>query len=362
MLNQKELLQLHHELGRRKVLSVYLKAEEADPAERRAWRVRLNATLRALETRLAAWPAEEWESVRAALEHVEGELQRFTGQIPERGWVAFATQERLWHAGSSPVPMPDLVRWEPGPHIAPYVRALKQSRPVTAVLADRRRARIFHCLYGYLQETGVVHAEAAQHAGVAAGSGKRAATRSGMRGETRGDAALRTEGVATHRMLRDACEVVSERVGDDGLLVVSGSTEATAIVLRALPERLLARTIEVPALPIDASDAEVRDAVESAASALSARLHTKLVDEVIETARSAGRGCLTPEHVDRALQVGAVETLVLSRALARAHPDLADRLVSTAYRKGAAVEEIPEAASGPLDAEGGVGARLRFAV
>jgi hypothetical protein len=355
-----EVVRLNQELAGTKVLSVYVNAEETNPAARRAWRVRLDRTLKALDERLKDAPAEERTAARAAAALLLAELERFGGLLPERGWVGFATPDRLWYAAPSPAPMPDLVRWEDGAHVSPYLRALKQSRPVTAVLADRRRARIFRYLHGELREEAEFRSEADTAVGPSAGSSKRASTHSGVRGESRGDAARRSEQVSSQRLLREVRDALSEPASEGHLLVIAGAPETTAALLRALPERAGERTIEAHGVPADASAAELKEAVESAASALSIRLQQALVDQVIDAARSGGRGCLGREHTERALQAGAVETLILSRAFARAEPGAAEHLVDQAFDQGAAVEEISEATAKELDREGGIGARLRF--
>lgn len=362
MLSHEEVLRLHHDLGQRRVLSVYLSAEESDPAARRAWRVRLGGMLKELVEGLAGAPAEERKAVGAAVELLERELARVPGLLPERGWVGFATADRVWHAGPSPAPMPDLARWEEGAHVAPFVRALKQSRPVTAVLTDQRHARVFGYLHGEVKEERVLWADSVIADGASAGASKRATNRSGTRGEPRSDAARRIGEVASRRMLREVLDTLSGPVDAGHLLVLAGNAETTAALLRALPERARERTIDVAGVPVEASLAEVKEAVEAAASALSLRLHRALVEEVIDSTRSAGRACLGREHTERALRMGAVDMLVLSRTFSRSEPDLAERLVDLTFDQGAGVEEIPDGAADELDREGGIGARLRYAV
>jgi len=362
MLNHEEVLRLHHDLAEQRVLSVYLNAEESDPAERRAWRIRLNGMLKELQAGLTGAPPEEREAARSAVELLERELGRFPGLLPERGWVGVATAERIWYAGASPAPMPDLVRWEEGVHVAPCVRALKQSRPVTVVVADQRHARRLGYLHGEMKEERVLWADSVIADSASAGSSARAATHSGMRGEPRADAARRIGEVATQRMLREVLDALSGPMEGGHLLVLAGNAETTAALLQALPERVRERTIDVPGVPVDASPARLKEAVEAAASILSIRLQRALVDEVIDVTRSAGRACLGLERTERALRQGAVDTLVLSRAFARSEPDLAERLVDLTLDHRAAVEEIADAAADELDREGGIGARLRYAV
>lgn len=353
MLSQEELVRLNQETAEEKVLSVYLNAEDTDPAERRAWRVRLNGMLKELDAGLAERPARDREAVRAAAALIEQELEGYAGLLPERGWTGFATPDRLLHAAPSPTPMPDLVRWEDGAHVTPYVRALKQSRPVVAVVADRRRARVFRYLHGELGTEEVIQSDAASDEGP---------TRSGWRGEAGSDAARRSEEAATQRMLREVVDAVSGPLNSGHLLVAAGTAEATAALLRTLPDRTRERAIEVSGVRADASNAELKEAVESAASTLSSRLHRALVDEVLDTTRSGGRACLGRDATERALQQSAVDTLVVSRTFARTDPDAAERLVDQAYEQSAVVEEISEADAAELDREGGIGARLRFVV
>lgn len=362
MLSHEEVLRLHNDLGKRMVLSVYLNAEESDPAERRAWRVRLNGMLKEQADGWAGGSSEEGKAARSAVDLLERQLTRYPGLLPEGGWVGFATAERVWYAGPTPAPMPDLVRWEEGAHVAPYVRALKQSRPVTVVVADQRHARILDYRQGEMKEEQVLWAESVIVDSSSAGSSKRAATRSGMRGAPRGDVAQRIGVVTTRRMLREVLDAVAEPIDRGHLLVLAGSAETTTSLLRALPERARERTIDLPGLTVDATPARLREGVEAAASTLSIRLQRALVDEILDTTRSAGRACLGLERTERALRAGAVDTLVLSRAFARAEPDLAEQLVDLTFDHGAGVEEISEAAAEELDREGGIGARLRFAV
>lgn len=360
MVTDDVVVRLNQELAGTKVLSVYLHAEENDPAERHAWRLRLAGMLKEVEDGLADVPSKERRAFQAAVEQIEEELAQYTGYLPKRGWVGFATPERLWHASPLPAPMPDLVRWEDGAHMAPYVRALKQARPVTVVVLDRRHARFCQYVHGELSEKEVLHSNSAIVDGQPEGSSKRAAGSSGQRGEARVDAARRSEDAATQRMLGDVVDRVEAAAKSGHLLVVGGSSEAVSSLMRSLSTAASDRTMEVSGISTDVSAAQLKEAVEEAASALSLRLQRNLVNEVIETTRSAGRACLGHEQTERALQAGAVDTLVFSRSFARNHPGAVEQLVDRTLEQGGSVEEISEAAATELDREGGIGARLRF--
>ncbi len=360
MVTDDVVVRLNQELAGTKVLSVYLHAEENDPAERRAWRLRLAGILDELKDSLSEAPTEENRALEAAIALIEEELEQFTGYLPDRGWVGFATSDRLWHASTLPAPMPDLVRWEDGAHMAPYVRALKQARPVTVVLVDRRHARFSEYVHGELSEKEVLRSDSVIVDGQPEGSSKRAGGSSGQRGESRSDAVQRSEEAATQRMLRDVVERTEAAAKSGHLLVVGGSSGIVSGLIKSLSDRARDRTMEVSSISADASGAELKDAVEEAASALSLRLQRELVADVINATRSAGRGCLGHEQTERALQAGAVDTLIFSRSFARNNPGAVEQLVDGTLEQGGSVEEISEAASTELDREGGIGARLRF--
>ncbi len=361
MLSQEEVLELQRELSDTFVLSVYLDAEAHDPAKRRAWRVRFDQLVRRLEERLGEASAEEQAQARAALELIQNELSAFEGHLPDSGWVGYATADRLVHGSSIPVPMPDLIAWEKGTRVSPYIRALKQSRPISIVLADQRHARILRYHYGALEEREIIQSDVAEREGAPDGSAKRAGGRSGMRGEPRSDAARKSEETSTRRLVREVADRFSGGL-EGGFLLVGGSSEVSRQILAALPTSAGDRASELPGVHGDSSDAEIRAAVEAAASELSQRVQSAIVDEVIEASRSAGRGALGLERTERALQAGAVDTLVLTRNFARQDPGRVERLVDLALDSGATVEELGEAGGEALDREGGIGARLRYSV
>lgn len=358
MLTQDQVVRLHHDIGDRRVLSVYIDAQDDDPAQKREWRVRLRHMVATLADNQ---DPEERASSEEALGRIESELSSVRGQLPRPGWVGFATPDRLLYAGPAPAPVPDLLRWDCGIHLAPYVRALKQSRVVRIVLMDQLQARIFRYRLGSLEMEATLHGEHTAQRGDF-GSSKRASTSSGTRGEARTDAAQRSKEASTERLIRDVIRRLVADQEDDALVVLGGNFEITAAVLRNLPDGQRVRAIEASELRVDATDVEIRSAAEAAASVLSARLHSDLVENVIDAARSDGRGCLGREHVERALQVGAVDMLVVSRPFSRHDPDAANLLIRSALDQGGSVEEVGGAAGDQLDGVGGVGARLRFPV
>ncbi|KPJ76313.1 MAG: hypothetical protein AMS19_13225 [Gemmatimonas sp. SG8_23] len=132
MLSREQLEGLYKQLRDAQVLSVYIDGDEANPADRRAWRTTLDRGLAEERRRLEREAPDAVGAFESARELIEAELAQHREFMPGPAWVAFASPDGLHYADGVPVPMPDLVRWERGIRAAPYVRALKQSRTGTA--------------------------------------------------------------------------------------------------------------------------------------------------------------------------------------------------------------------------------------
>lgn len=361
MLDRARLVQLYRELSDDTVLSVYLDVDQQDPAKRRAWKVRLDREA-SLEGRRIAEAGGDEDAFRAALEHIERAL-RDQGFVQGRGWVGFATPEGLRHHESLDVPMPDLVRWERGIRVAPYVRGLKRLRRIHVAVADRRRVRMFD-----LQGSSLVEGASlvsSQDLGDLSDSAmsKSGSRRSGVRGETASDQAQRVLDQESERLWKEAAERLVEESGSEGFIVLGGTPEAVGRLESLLPDRVRHRTETSTSMHLDQSASEVLELVHSAASVLNKRLQGDLVDGVVDLARSGGKGVLGPDDTVVALKEMRVDTLLLSRNFLRDDPELADRAVGTALAQDAEVEEVSGPGAETLDLEaGGMGARLRYRV
>lgn len=363
MLTHDRLVKLYRELEDEDVLSVYVNGEEHDPARRDAWRTRLDSGIAVVRRRIESLEDDEQLGrFERAWEQIAGELRPFQDAfLPNRGWVAFATPDRLAYAEAISAAMPDLVRWELGIRVAPYVRALKQQRPVFALLVDSRRARLFEHVDGEIQELESHRADTYVGDLTDVGMRKMASNSSGKRGKTSTDHAQRVLDVATERMLKELIGTLEERAGSQGLVVLGGTTETAHHMAQLLTPRFDGRVAERSGLRVDMSLAEVRAEVRAAAGDISEQAHLRLVDELANAARSGARASLGRETTERALHEGRVDRLLLSRDLIRADPDLADDYVGAAFAQGADVDEVSGEAGARLDQEGGgMAARLRF--
>jgi hypothetical protein len=361
MLTRDQLADLNRGLQQEKVLTVYVDGMEKDPASRRVWRRRLAQELEREENRLHFADSKDKEAFEAAQERVLKELDGFESFLPGKGYVAFATSEELHHAESLPVQVSTLVRWEAGARLAPYIRGLKQLRPMVTALVDGRRGRVFLYKEGEVTEVADLRSDTFLGDLSESASSGRASKHSGSRGETASDAAQKYLEVGTERMLKEVRELVNDLAGSDGFILLGGDHEALATLSPMMSSATDSRILENSSLWLEMSLAEVKAATAEAASALSKRRQEALLDQVREQAYSRGNGCLGGKDTVQALDNGSVDILILSRSFVEANPDYADRCVSKAFEQGADVRVFGGVPSEKLDElGGGVGARLRF--
>jgi hypothetical protein len=360
MLTHDRLLELYRALAETPALSIYIDGNQHDPAERRKWRIGLE---QGLESARAALSNGEQESFAAAARLVLDEVKGFDAFIPDKAFVAFATPERLWYAEPISVTMPDLVRWGEGIAVAPYLRGLKQERPVVVVLADTERARVFLYQDGSVRETDDLRSDTFAGDLTDVGQSKRAVAMTGMRGETSTDSGQDYHEVATQRHIKAVAAVVAKRAGDHGFVVVGGTAEVDKWLSDVLPKSFEGRVMVEPSLTLQMSEAEVRTAVGDSASALTQGRQLGLVQMVFDQARAGLRGTIGYRETEKALEEMRVDTLLLSRARTRADAADADRLIGLAFAGRAHVEEASGAAGDLLDHEAeGIAARLRYRV
>ena len=360
MLNRDQLIDLYRNHREENVLSVYVDGDGHDPAQRRAWTVEFEQRLSKERARVEAESPEQVDAFDRARELVEEQLRRYGAFLPARGWAGFATPEGLHYAEELPVPMPHLVRWERGLRAAPYVRALKQDRMVVAVLVDSRKARVFTYRNGELQERADLLADVDIGDPGESSMSKRASTYTGSHGETGTDAAQRALEKSASDLQARLVEVVEELAGREGYVVLGGIAERESAVAGQLA-KMADRLTVVPSMHLGMSEAEVRSAVETAASEISRRRQGELLGAVMDMARSGGKGALGVPATEDALRGAQVDTLMLTRGFRERHPDLADHFVGTAFEQGATVEELSGESADRLDEEAeGVAARLRF--
>jgi hypothetical protein len=361
MLTSLELQRLVRELGDAPVLSVYVDARVTDPAMRNAWRPALTAALRAERARLT--DADERAAFDRAASFVEDPWPPLAGTWAAPGWAAFLTPEGPRYAAALPVRVPTFVVWRDGPFVSPYLRALKQHRPVTVALVDSRSARLYRYALGELETLTDVSLPQVRRedAGSTQPPGLRGKARPAARGALATERVARRKRAEFDRLAASLATRLGESAGDDGWILIGGTPEWARSAATALPAHLADRTLVSATLDHDATEGEIVRAAKGAATSLRSARGDATLDALFERGSSGVRGTSGVPATQRALWARAVDLLLLTPEFVRENATLAEEVVRAGLAQRADVELLSgEAAARLHRSAGGIAARLRF--
>lgn len=353
---------LVRDLSTTNVLSVYVETRATDPAMRDAWRPTLSNALRDVEASLGEEDRPEFERAQAVL---EAAMPRLGGVRGAEGWVAFVTAAGACQTVDLPTQCPTLVAWREGPVIAPYMRVLKELRPVIVALVDSRSARIHRYTWGTLDELPEMALSTDEHpaAGIAPGPERRGQSVPGPRSATGTERGSRRQEAAFERLAAALAASLAELASAEEWILIGGTRQWARLAGDALPERLAGRVMVSDTLDHDATTAEITRAAQDAATALRAAHGQTLLDSLLQDAGASGRAASGVPAVQRALRAQAVDLLLLSPTFLRDDAEEAEDAVRTALLQGGDVEVLSGDAAERLDqTANGVVAKLRFAL
>ena len=359
MFTYTQLVALHRDLANARVLSVYIDGSASDPAEQRSWRVQLDHGLVNLRRWLEGSSHAEREEFEQCVGRLDAALAGFSGGIRAPGWAAFITSDRVYDAERLPAPAPTLAVWSTGPCLAPYMRALKESRPVVVVCADARRASVYRYRLGELDRVDVVRAfhtvDHPEHMGTPARQGFHA----GTRGTAGRDAAQRTLLRGRDRMIADAVDRVHELAGADGWILVGGIKRVAARLVQLLEPLARNRVIELD-FDVHASEADIAQVARSGASELRDTMDDRRIAEIVDLASAHGLGAIGPADARDALLQTSVRDLYVTHRYLEDHAAEAEEAIRAALDQDASIEEVSGRAADRLNQHGGMAAGLRF--
>ena len=364
MLTHVELLSLSHLLQDEHVLSVYIDGSVRDPAQRHTWRVELDHALEATRRSLDGATHAERAAFEDCVALLENRLARLggTGAVGAPGWVAFITRTVVHLAEPVSAPVPTLALWAVGICLTPYVRALKQTRPVAVVVADARKARIYRYVSGSLTRAETIHARAVTEAPSHMGNPPTPGFHGGTRGSTGESAAQRALKHGTDQMIDEVVRAATALAGPDGYIVVGGIPRVAGQLALTMERVAVGRVLHVHTLDVHATDADLAAAAQESASALRDAKDLRNVSDIIASGEAAGAASLGAEATRYALEQGAVREVYVTERYIREHTVAAEEAVRAALSQDAVVEEVSRGVASVLDERGGICARLRYAL
>jgi hypothetical protein len=352
-----ELVKAHRGV---RTLSVYLDGSVTDFAERNHWRVELVHEIARVRAAIHGASHAEREAFDACAERLVARLPRDDTMLGAPGWAGFACENGDVYTESLDTPVPMSVTWAPGLRIIPYVGATNAGSALV-VITDREHSTFYSLNGAELRELERHDSHAHLEAGTHMGTSPRQGFHPGTRGEAQHDVTQREMREASDRLLKETVHRLRFRADNHGWVAIGGADEAVARLAAALPESLADRTCIVASLRASTSHADIRRLATEALAAVRSGVQRGLVCEVVELAKEKGRAVFGAERIARALELGAVELLLVSSAIPRERVDETEELVRTALGEGAQVEVVNGAAAALLKVEaGGVAARLRF--
>ncbi|HSJ08935.1 MAG TPA: hypothetical protein VK928_03455 [Longimicrobiales bacterium] len=276
-------------------------------------------------------------------------------------------------------------------HLQPILAAVDEHERVYAVVLDRQRVRAFRLFFGGIEQILDLSDDDVPGHHRALGAAQRKYQRShgwSVRMGYGEPNVQRYQDEVVRRHLRLAVAALESLLAGGSLdrLLVFGNPEVAAEFRQLLPRRLAARTTRAGGLYIDATSAQVQEAVTSAQEIVERAGEVTLVQELLDASGDvAVRGLAA---VTEAVADGRMHTLVYAQGTTAAGvecdscgwimpgtatacgrcdgpvevlEDVIDRLIARTVQLGGSVEEVRGEAAAMLAESEGVAVLLRYA-
>jgi hypothetical protein len=324
------------------VLSLYLAVDPADPANQAstpAWRVALKNGLSEIEQGFNETIPAHWPRVRAQVDAYLADYRPAGKTL-----VLFADGEDLLDY-QLPVRLEDRAHFGLA-QLKQFLWAIDEYEQYEVILFSEDRVRHTSVYLGRATDDLTVQVDQ---------TWERAERKSGHEANY----AWRQDEL-DRRFLREIATRIDSYVlehHDIGRIIFGGAQRLAHAARKLLHPRVADLVVGVLPLPFDSPQREIALATRELAERVEREQDLALVTEVIDRARSGGRGALGHETVRRALDLQAVRTLVLPYPIPAA---ATDELFVKAVRSSSTLEFVYGEAADRLHDAGGVGARLYY--
>lgn len=338
------------------VLSLYLHVDagvEENQAATPAWRIFLKNAVREVEAKLSSEDAGAWRSIR---EQVNPYLELFTPQ--SKSLVLFITEDDVQeHALSVPVEN----RYAFGePLVTPMLWLEDEYEPYLVVLVDKEQGRFLTGYLGGVNQTLQMEidldeydfGDKDQHPPTPMGT-------SAMNGTNR-DMFESMLDDHRRRFLISVADRIAEvmRTRNIDRLVLGGDEQAAHALKKLLPEQLQNQVVTLINIRAKAPVKEVIERLQPEVVQYERDGEMTLLNEVIDFAKSGGRGALGRKDVMKALKEQRVELLVVPYPLDS--DDDMQKLPELVAQSGGSIELVYGDAADKLREEGGFAAKLYY--
>lgn len=342
------------------VLTLYLNtnnADETNQATNPRWQIWLKERLRELSDQHreanGAW-AQIHERVEAFFTDYEADsksLALFVGPDFQRDITLEVPLENQVFYGK--------------PAVLPLLWAIDEYEPYLVALVDQEKARFILTRLGTVESEEGIESDLDEYEFREKTLMPSASAVAGGHGLTEGshrDIFEQTIREHHNRFYREAVDKVRTLADKHGTarIILGGAEESAHAVKSAMSDALAGQVIAVLAIPMRLSPKEVVNQAASTVLDYERDGEMTLVNQVIDFAKSGGRGALGMKAVREALEMQRVELLVMPYPMDDA--ELANDLPLRAFASGGGVELVQGAVADRLKEEGGIGARLYYAL
>jgi hypothetical protein len=347
------------------ILSLYLQVDPAlqeNQATIPAWQIWLKNTLNAMDERYAKQYGEDWRMLRTRI------TDYFDGYQPNsKGLVMFVGQD-LEQVYELPFPVAEN-RLEFGdPVIVPLLWVMDEYERYYLVMVDSEEARILETYLGSVNTHAQLesdkytydYTELVRMPYSLGGHGQNMNYPGGSDRDKFDD--MMDE--MTAKFHRQVADRLRELVRDQGKarIIVGGPEKSAKAVQNLLHQDVQQHVIGVFALPKYESEQQLFARVLPDVIAYERQQETALVQEVIDLAKSGGRGALGIDAVKDCLEQQRVELLVMPWVNGDTNIGLLQDLTLKAMQSSSKFELVYGVAAEMLQREGSVAARLYYAL
>lgn len=326
------------------VLSIYLAVDPTDPANQAAtpaWRIALKNGLAEIEQRLDRAARPPWERACA---QIETYLRAY--QPRGKTLVLFADGEGLLDY-QLPIRLETRAYYGLA-QLKQFLWAIDEYKQYEVVLFGADRVRHTSVYLGRATDDLAVHADQ---------TWERAERKSGHQANY-----VQRQDELDRRFLRGIAAEIDRYVlehHDIARIIFGGGQRLAHAARKLLHPRIADLVVGVVPLPFESAQHEIAVATRALAEQVEREQDLALVTGIIEQARSDGRAALGYGAVGHALGSQAVRTLVLPYPIPS---DVTDDLIIQAVRSSSTLSFVYGEAADLLHTEGGLGARLYYAV
>jgi hypothetical protein len=339
-------------------LSLYLNVNPGyveNQASTPAWRVWAKNALRDVESGLDRDQRREWQPIR---EQAEAFLSEYKAE--SRGLVLFVTAQGIEHY-ALPLPIDNLSAWGE-PLVTPLFWKLDEYERYLVVLVDQEQARFLTAYLGHAGDEERMEIDLDEYdfremtLSPATSHGKEL---------NQGSNREAFEKMIDEHRARFYREVI-DRLGRLAELhatdrIILGGAEGAVHTLRGLmPDALAKQVIGILPIPMNTPPHAIVERIQPLAHDHEREFEKALLDEVIDRAKSGGRGALGRSEVLKALKEQRVDLVIAPYPMDDA--ELMHTLPVQAMASRSRIELVHGEAADRLREEGGIAARLYYAL